>query len=322
MMKAVRFHGYAGLPGIRLEEVPQPTPASGEILVRVLAAGVNPFDWYAVEGWVNAYVTFTLPAILGRDFSGMVEAIGAGVSRFAPGDAVYGHVDAGADGSFADYVAVPAARAAPKPAVISHIEAASLPNVLMAAWNGLFSPITADLKATDTILIHGAAGGIGSLAVQLARYRGARVIGTGSAGNLAFIERLGADLAVDYTSPGWIDRLPAINAVLDTASGADAALLCAKLGRGGRYIALRGLPPEPWRERQTAAGVHCAVASGPASEADFPAMARLVADGIIRPVVSGVMPLAEARAALAQVSGGHVRGKLVLNNGAGLAAGR
>jgi NADPH:quinone reductase-like Zn-dependent oxidoreductase len=312
-MRAARFYGYGGLDSIRLEDIACPEAGPGEVVVRVLAAGVNPFDRYAVEGWVNAYVSFTLPATLGRDFSGIVDAVGPGTDGFVRGDAVYGHVDASADGSFAEYVAIPADRAVLKPERLSHVEAAALPNVLMAAWDGLFSVESgADLQAGETILINGATGGIGSLAVQLANWRGARVIGTASQANLDFLRTLGTDQAFDYAAPDWLAQLGRIDAVLDTSAGADAEWLCAHLRPGARYVGLRGLPPAPWAEQQAGAGIRCVVANGPASSGLLPVMAPLVADGTIRPIVSGVLPLSDVVDALRLVGSGHVRGKLVL----------
>src|SRR3546814_1893596 len=125
MMRAVRFHDYNGLSGVRIDQIPTPSVDPGALLVRVHAAGVNPFDRYAVEGYVNAFVSFTLPAVLGRDFSGVVEAVGAEVTGFMVGDAVFGQAAADAEGTFADYVSIPVDRAAKKPEPISHIYARS-----------------------------------------------------------------------------------------------------------------------------------------------------------------------------------------------------
>lgn len=312
-MRAVRFHDFSGLDGLRLEEVSTPAPRQGEILVRIRAAGVNPFDWYAPNGWVNDFVTFDLPTIVGRDFSGVVESVGDGAEGIAVADEVFGHADAAADGTFADYVVVPATRVARKPAGLSHIEAASLPNVLMAAWDGLFSSESGmDLAPGQTVLVHGAAGGIGSIAVQLARWRGAHVIGVASARNQAFLHELGVSDAISYETPDWHRAIPMIDGVLDTTAGDDAGLLCSHIRPRHSYVALRGLPPEDVVAAQRASGVRCVVASGPASEHLFHAMADAVAAGAARPVVSKTFPVVDFRAALDEVSRGHVRGKLVL----------
>lgn len=307
-MRAVRFHDYLGLGGVRLEDVARPVPRRGEILVANHAAGVNPFDCYAVSGYVNAFVRFTLPAILGRDFSGMVAAIGEGVDGFAIGDAVFGQAAADADGTFADYVAIAASRVAIKPETLSHVEAASLPNVLMAAWDGLFSATSGmDLQAGQSILVNGAAGGIGSVAVQLAQSRGAHVIGTSSAANLDLVRALGAE-AHDYTLP-FTDP---IDAVLDTADGTDGDRLCGLVRAGGCYVALRGFTRDGFAEEWLGRGVRCVVANGPNSAPAFPDMVQAVANGAVRPAVSAVYPLYQFRAALEAVATGHTRGKIVL----------
>ena len=312
-MRAVRFHDYLGLDGVRVETAPRPVAGPAEILIEVHAAGVNPFDWYAVEGYVNDYVQFSLPAILGRDFSGIVAAIGAGVTAFAIGDAVYGHADASADGSFADYVAVPADRAVMKPDSLSHIDAASLPNVLMAAWDGLFSADTGmNLQSGQTVLINGAAGGIGTVAVQLARWRGARVIGTASPGNHPLRYELGAAAAYDYHSADWDETAGKVDAVLDTADGSTAERLCALIRPGGSYVSLRGMPSPEFVAARSADGVRCIAASGPNSASALPEMAAAVAQGAVKPIVSETFPLDRVRDALEAVRAGHVRGKIVI----------
>ncbi|HEY9579712.1 MAG TPA: NADP-dependent oxidoreductase [Rhizorhapis sp.] len=312
MMRAVRFHDYNGLSGVRIDQIPTPSVDPGALLVRVHAAGVNPFDRYAVEGYVNAFVSFTLPAVLGRDFSGVVEAVGAEVTGFMVGDAVFGQAAADAEGTFADYVSIPVDRAAKKPETISHIDAASLPNVLMAAWDGLFSTARGlDLQPGQTILINGAAGGIGGVATQLARWRGARVIGTASAGNLDLVRDLGAEPR-DYAASDWLDGLGEIDGVLDSADGSNADLICERLRPGDRYVALRGLPSADFAERWAAKGIVCRVASGPDSAGAWPDMAKVVAQGPVRPVVTATYPLEQFGDALAALGSGHARGKTVL----------
>jgi NADPH:quinone reductase-like Zn-dependent oxidoreductase len=312
-MRAVRFHDYSGLTGLHYEEAPLPVIGDGEVLVKVHAAGVNPFDWYAVEGYVNQYVRFPLPAVLGRDVSGVIEAVGAGVHDVAVGDAVYGQTDPASHGTFADYTAIDSFRLAKKPEKLSHIEAASLPNVMLAAWNGVLSADSgANLQAKQTLLVHGAAGGIGSIAVQIAKWHGAHVLGTASKGNLQFLRDLGVEQAFDYAVDGWHEQLGRIDAVLNTADGAAAKQLCSIIKPGGRYVALRGLPDLAFVAEQAAEGVSCVAASGPASVKDFVRMAHVVAQGLIKPVVTAVYPITQFSDALERVREGHVRGKIVL----------
>jgi NADPH:quinone reductase-like Zn-dependent oxidoreductase len=312
-MRAVRFHDYSGLNGLHYEEAPLPVLEDREVLVRVHAAGVNPFDWYAPEGYVNQYVRFPLPAVLGRDVSGVIEAVGGGVHDFGVGDAVYGQTDPASHGTFADYTAIDSFRLAKKPEQLSHVEAASLPNVLLAAWNGVLSADSgANLQAKQTLLVHGAAGGIGSIAVQIAKWRGGQVLGTASKGNLQFLRDLGVEQAFDYAVVGWHEHVGRVDAVLNTADGATAKQLCSIIKPGGRYVALRGSPDSAFVAEQAAEGVRCVAASGPASVKDFARMADIVAQGLIKPVITAVYPITQFREALERVREGHVRGKLVL----------
>src|SRR5258708_1102853 len=182
-MKAVQVHNYGGPEGLHFEDAPPPTPGSGEFLVRVLAASVNAIDWKAPAGYMKDVFPLRLPYIPGWDVSGIVEAIGPGVTQFKKGDEVYA-VPGGArsgKGTYAEYVVVKETEAALKPKSIDHIHAAALPVVALTAWQALFEP--AGLSKGQKILIHGAAGGVGSIAVQLAKWKGAHVIGTPSARN-------------------------------------------------------------------------------------------------------------------------------------------
>lgn len=315
-MRAVRFHDYSGVAGLRYEEAPKPQPQAGEVLIRVHAAGVNPFDRYAIEGWVNEYVQFQLPAVLGRDVSGVVEQVGAGVEDLRVGDAVYGQADPVSHGTFADYTCIEAFRLARKPAALSHIEAASLPNVTLAAWDGLFAQATGmNLQPGQTVLVHGAAGGIGSIAVQLAHWRGAKVIGTAAAGNIALLPELGVATAIDHSATDWdseLDDIGPVDGVLDTATGEMAERLCALLRPGGSYVGLRGALPAEFVARQNVRGVRCVCASGPDSLGDFPKMAALIEQGAIKPVINAVYPIADIAEALKRIGERHGRGKVVL----------
>jgi NADPH:quinone reductase-like Zn-dependent oxidoreductase len=312
-MQAVRFHDYSGIGGLRLEEAGLPEVGPGQILVRVFAAGVNPFDIYAVAGYANEFVTFKLPAVLGRDFSGIVVKLGSDTDNFSVGDAVYGQANPEAPGTFAEYTIVETFRAIKKPVHLSHVEAASLPNVILAAWNGLFSETSGmGLKPDQTILIHGAAGGIGSVAVQLANWRGAHVLGTASAHNIAFLNELGVKRAFDYNAADWEAAVGKVDAVLDNSSGAAAEKLCGLIRPGGFYVGLQGPLDAAIAAKQQAAGIRCVTVNGPASLADLPAIAAAVAGKHVKPVVSGIYPLAEFRDALEKIAEGHVRGKLVL----------
>jgi len=228
MMRAVRFHGYAGLDGLRLEEVPRPEPARGEILVRVLAAGVNPFDWYAVEGWVNQYVTFSLPAILGRDVSGTVRTVGGNVRTFKPGDCVLGMSNA----TYAELVAVDAAVLAHLPDGCDLVDSAAIPLVSMTGDQ--LVRLAARARRGQSIIVTGAVGSVGRAAVHTARKLGLHVIAAVRAAHLAAAAALGVE-TLDIDDPAAISGLAMVDAIADTVGGETAAALFAKVKDGGCF---------------------------------------------------------------------------------------
>jgi NADPH:quinone reductase-like Zn-dependent oxidoreductase len=309
-MKAARFHSYGGLDAVVVEPAPKPEPRDGEVLVRVHAAGVNPFDIYAVEGALKGYFDFPLPVVMGRDASGVIAALGGEAVGFSVGDAVYGHAHHTSDGTFADYAVMRTDRIARKPDALSHAEAASLPNAVCAAWDALFSAVSGlDLQPGQTVLIHGAAGGIGSLAVQLAKWRGARVIGVASTRHEAFLKSLGVDQFVDYTKVRFEDVVGAVDGVVDTAVAEPRPRSYAVMKPGGVYASLRGLPDQ---DEAKAHAVRAVSVNGLAGQDQFARIAELVEQGAIRPTLAATYPLDEVRAALAQVKAGHLQGKVVL----------
>ena len=188
-MKAIRIHEYGDASTLRYEDAPKPEIAGNEVRVRVRAAGVNPVDWKIREGYLKEMLPYPMPLILGWDVSGEVEAVGDEVRDFKVGDEVYSRPNIARDGSYAEFVSVAASEVALKPKSLSHAEAASVPLAAITAWQGLFA--IAKLKKGQTVLIHGASGGVGSFAVQLAKHVGATVVGTGSARSKAHLEELG-----------------------------------------------------------------------------------------------------------------------------------
>src|SRR6185369_6723311 len=197
-MKAVRIHSYGGPEVLVYEDAPRPEAAAGEVLIRVHAAGVNPLDWKVRAGYVQEWLQHQFPLIPGWDVAGIVEAVGRGVEQFRPGDAVYGLLDISKNGAYAEYVAAPARSLARKPATVDHVKAAAVPIAALTAWQALFD--VARLAAGQTVLVHAAAGGVGHFAVQLAKWQGARVVGTASAANASFVKELGAAQVIDYQS--------------------------------------------------------------------------------------------------------------------------
>lgn len=306
-MRAVRIHAYGGPDVLVYEEAPRPAPGEGEALIRVYATSVNPFDAAVRAGYMAGYFQHTLPLILGTDVSGVVEEVGAGVSDVAPGDSVYTRGGVFRDGAYAEYIVVSAADVAPRPASLDHIHAAAIPHVVLTAWQALFE--IAGLEAGQSVLIHGAGGGVGHIAAQLARARGATVIGTGSA-NLDLVRALNVDQAIDYATTRFEDVVRDIDVVLDTVGGETQQRSWAVLRPGGILVSTIQPPDE------AAAAAHGArqalVTSAPPIRRALTAVAAMVDAGQLRPEVSQVLPLAEVREAHRLIEGRHARGKIVL----------
>lgn len=306
-MKAVRIHTYGGSNVLTYENAPRPVPGEGEVLIRVHATTVNPFDCAVRAGYMAGYFNYTFPLILGIDVSGVIEEVGAGVTGFSPGDAVYTRAGVFRDGSYAEYVLSPATDIATKPQSLDHIQSAALPHVTLTAWQALFG--LANLSKGQTVLIHGAAGGVGHVAVQLAKSRGAKVIGTASE-NYAMLESLGVDQAINYTTTPFEKIVHDVDVVLDTIGGDTQQRSWPTLKRGGILVSTIQPPSE---ETATAHGVRQAmVSSSPPIAQTLTEVARMADAGQIKPVVSTVLPLQDAQRAHQMIEGKHVRGKVVL----------
>lgn len=306
-MKAVRIHQYGNAEVLRYEEAPLPEIPADDVLVRVVAASVNPVDWKVREGYLKDMLPYEFPLTLGWDVSGVVEAVGAAVKDFKPGDAVYSRPDIKRNGSYAEYIAVRADELAHKPTTISHVEAASLPLAAITAWEVLFS--TARLQAGQRVLIHAGSGGVGSLAIQLAKSCGAYVITTTSEKNKAFVEALGADEVIDYTTEAFQETVSDVDLVFDTLGGDVQELSWGVLKRDGILVSIISPPSE---ERAKSTGVRCAFVFIEPSAVILTHLAGLVDDGIIRPIVGAEFALEDIVEAHALSESGHARGKIVL----------
>lgn len=302
-MRAVRIHAFGGPDVLKIEQIPRPEPGPGEVLIRVHAAGVNPVDWKIREG----YTGHRLPLIPGWDVAGVIESTGTGVKGLKTGDQVYGHFDLARDGAYADYVAVPAAEVALKPRSIDYTQAAAIPLAALTAWQALFD--AGGLRAGQKILVHGAAGGVGSFAVQLAKWKGAYAIGTASSGNLQFVRDLGANEVIDYTRTRFEDVVHDVDMVLDTLGGETQKRSWQVLKKGGILVSL---PTRPSEREAAAYGVRQASFGVKPNADQLAELARLVDSGKLRPIVGSVMPLADARLAQELSQAGHARGKIVL----------
>jgi NADPH:quinone reductase-like Zn-dependent oxidoreductase len=294
-MKSIRVPAYGGPEKLRYEEMPSPQPASGQVLVRVHAASVNPFDFKLASGAFSKFIPMTLPYTPGSDFSGVVEATG---------EAVYGNCPVGA---YAELVSAPSGSIAPKPTKLSHIEAASVPVAGQTAWQGLFDH--GRLERGQTVLIHAAAGGVGSFAVQLAHWKGARVLATASASNADYLRSLGADIVIDYKATPFESVAKDIDLVFDLVGGQTQARSFAVLKPGGRLVATSQPPPQDQAAQHK---ITATMMEMQASTQNLKQLANLLDAGVIRAVVSKTFPLAEAATAWRQMLGGHTRGKTVL----------
>jgi len=306
-MLAVRMHGYGGPEVLRFEEAPRPRPGVGEILIRIHAVGVNPIDWKIREGYLKQVIDYALPLIPGWDFSGVVEKTGPGAERFEEGDEVFGKADILLDGACAEYMVMKESEAAFKPKSIDHAHAAAIPIAALTAWQSLFD--AGQLENNQTVLIHAAAGGVGHFAVQLAKWCGARVIGTASRHNQEFLRDLGVDEPIDYGSTRFEEVVRDVDMVLDTIGRDTQNRSWQVLKKGGIMVSI--VSPPSQQEAETY-GVRQAFVRGQSNAAQLAEIANLVDTGELMPVVETVLPLSEARHAQELSQAGHTRGKIVL----------
>jgi NADPH:quinone reductase-like Zn-dependent oxidoreductase len=303
-MRAVRFHEYGPASGLTVESVDRPEPGDGEVLVRVRAAGVNPIDWKIRAGYLQEFMPLDLPSTPGIDLAGTVESAGADVHDLAAGDAVFGR----GSGTYAEFALAASGSLAVKPPRISVEEAATLGVGGVTAWSGLFD--TARLDAGQRLLVHGGAGGVGSLVVQLGHWKGAHVIATASDANAGYVRALGADEVLDYRATRFEDVVGDLDVVFDTVGGDVTERSWAVLRPDGILVIIAGMPePEKAAERGVrTAGVQAAEPISPILDE----LARLAESGDLRPQVGQLFSLSEAAAAHAASETGHGRGRIVL----------
>lgn len=305
-MKAIRFHAY-GDPGVLVyEDAPVPRPGAGEMLVRVRAAGVNPVDWKIRKGGARGLAA-GLPMIPGYDVSGVVESIGNGVTRFRKGDAVFAYLSLRRGGAYAEFAVVREDEAAPKPVKVDDVGAAAIPLAALTAWQALVD--TAQLHAGQTVLIHAAAGGVGTFAVQIAKARGAKVIGTASASNGSFLKELGVDQVLDYKSVRFEEVAHDVDVVLDSIGGETLERSFKVVKPGGVIVSI---VDDPSRFAAAWPKVRGASILVKPDAQELAQIGALIDEGKIKPVVSATLPLSEARRAHEMSETGHTRGKIVL----------
>jgi len=304
-MKAIRIQEYGGPEKLREEDVPEPRAESGQVLVRVHAASVNPIDYKLASGVMRQIMPLEFPWIPGGDFSGVVEAVGAAVTGFKKGDVVYGDTPGG--GAYTQLLATPAGVVAPKPSKLNHVEAASVPLAGQTAWQALFDH--GRLERGQTVLIHGGSGGVGAFAVQLAHWKGAKVLATGSAENADFLRSLGADMAIDYKAKPFESVAKNVDLVIDLIGGETQRRSFGVLKPGGTLIATAQPPSDEEAARHK---VRATMMRMEASAKNLSELGKLLDAGTIKPIVSKRYPLGQARAAWAEILSGHTRGKIVL----------
>ena len=318
-MRAVRIHKFGGGPQdlVYEENVMQPRPREGELLVKVYATGVTPNE----INWIWYHPDISLPIILGHELSGIVEEVDSKATNQRVGEAVYGLTDTLSvtrDGAEADYVIAMDSEIAPKPQSLDHEYAAAVPMAGLTAWQALFDH--AHLSSRDTILIHGAAGGVGSFAVQLARWTGAHIIGTASEHNFSFLKDLGVNDVIDYKKTRFEDRVHDVDVVFDTVGGKTLERSWQVLRKGGKLVSVasQDLPTTfdklqaYFKEKGDSYGIDATWFILHPSRDQLIKIGELIDSGRLKPVVDTILPLSQASQAYEGAKGVHKHGKIVL----------
>jgi NADPH:quinone reductase-like Zn-dependent oxidoreductase len=304
-MKAVVAHEYGAPEVLKYEDAPRPEPKENELLVRVIACGVNPADPLVISGRFAKEFGTHVPLIPGYDVAGVVEKTGAKVTKLKKGDAVYGYALFG--GGWAEYAVLAENEAALKAKSATFIEAAAVPMGALTAWQGLID--TAKLSAGQTVLIHGGSGGVGSFAIQIAKAKGARVIATASTANQDLLKQLGADVAIDYTKTKFEEIAKDVDVVFDTVGRDTLERSYPIVKKGGIVTTIVARPDPAQLDKYGIRG--SSIASHPDGN-ELAEITKLIEAGKIKPIVSEVLPLTEAVKASEQAETHHTRGKVVL----------
>jgi alcohol dehydrogenase len=330
-MKAALIHRYGGNDEVRLEEVPRPVPGSGDLLVQVRAASVNPVDVKIRDGKLKVLTPYRFPLILGSDLSGTVLEVGPGVTRYKPGDEVFARLDKERIGAFAELALVRETAAALKPSRLTHVEAASIPLVGLTAWQAMVE--IGKVGRGSRVLIHAGSGGVGTFAIQLAKHLGAWVATTAGARNLELVRKLGADEALDYRAVQFDEALSDLDFVLDTQGGETLLRSFSTVKRGGTVVSVGALPDakfaRAWgvnpllvlalsfmtrKETRLARehGVRYEFLFMRASGDQLARIAELLDGGIVKPVIDRTFPLDGIQEALRYSESGRATGKVVV----------
>jgi len=306
-MKAVVIHSYGGPDALKVEDVPRLVPKEDEILIRVIAASVNPVDVAIRKGYLAELIGNKFPLILGMDASGIVEKTGAKITKFKEGDPVYAFFTLASEGGYAELVTAKENEVASKPKAVTYTQVAAVPAAGSTAWQVLVD--VAKLGAGQTLLIHGGSGGVGHLAIQIAKARGAKVIATASTTNQDFIKKMGADVAVDYTKTKFEEVAKDVDVVLDMVGGETLKRSYGVVKRGGILISIAD---DVDQKELDAHGIRGVAFRCEPKASVLEDLAKLIDAKKITPVVSQTFPLSEVAKAQEQIATSHTRGKIVL----------
>lgn len=310
-MKAIRIHAFGGPENLQLDEVDSPRPGPGEVLIRNRAAGVNPIDWKTCSGGGASAFIDALPFCPGWEFAGSVAALGEGVDRVRVGDEVLGFIRFPQEaGCYAEYLVAPAEQLALRPAALDPLSAAGLGLAGLTAWQAMFE--IGQLKSDQSVLVLAAAGGVGHLAVQLAKWKGAHVIGTASAGNKCFLQSLGCDDTLDYGRQQVENLIHDVDLIIDGVGGDTAIKALACLAPQGQMVTLPSVTAAQVIAAGEARGLKVSGIRARPDGAQLQELARLAASGKVMLNLSDSLPLSAAANAYQLSAQGHVRGKLVL----------
>jgi NADPH:quinone reductase-like Zn-dependent oxidoreductase len=307
-MKAVRIHHYGEVEELYYEEAPFPAINADEILIKVHAAGVNPIDWKIREGYFKDFMQHPLPLTLGWDVAGEIIKVGSDVVAYQEQELVFGYLNMARQGAYANYVIAKADEISLKPVSLGFTEAAAIPLAALTAWQALFD--VAKITAGQRVVIHAAAGGVGHFAVQLAKWKGAYVIGTASKHNQQFVLDLGADEFVDYEAAPLAEQIRDVDVVFDTVGGETLRASWGLLKQGGMLVSI--VDPNEIEASAQQYGVRGRFVIVSPNGEQLQQIGDLVRSQQLQPHVSGAFSLEEAKVAHDLSKAGHVRGKLVL----------
>src|SRR5215208_20037 len=304
-MQAIQAQDYGGPEVLALKQALRPEPNADQVLIRLKVAGVNPADWKYQAGFYKQFMPLQFPWTPGMEGSGIVEVVGASVTTLKKGDEVYGIVT----GGYAEYALAQASDVQPKPVGLTFDEAAAIPMGALTAWGAVFD--AANVEAGQHVLVHGAAGGVGTYAVQLAKWKGAHITGTASAANLEFVRSLGAEDVIDYNATRFETVLKNLDAVIDTVGGDLPERSFQVIRPGGIFVTVAARLAEEAGKAQNIRAVN----AGRASTDKLKQIAELLETKKIKPVTGVLFPLSEARQAQELSQTGHGRGRIILQIG-------